>query len=127
EAMRYAIADGCLVVAAGGNRGATAPRDPIYPAAYAADALCLQVGASDAWDRRAVFSSYGPGLDLVAPGVDVWTTFMTYPSAAGATYPGYVAVSGTSFAAPFATGVAGLLAAARPELAADDLRQLMRH
>ena len=84
------------------------------------------MGASDAWDRRAVFSSYGQGLDLVAPGAGIWTTFLTYPSAAGATYPGYVAVSGTSFAAPFATGVAGLLASERPELFADDLRELMR-
>jgi subtilisin family serine protease len=112
-ALSYAIERGCLVVAASGNRGASAGTQPQYPAAYAADGLCLQVGASDVWDRRAVFSSYGPGLDVVAPGVDIWTTFPTYPSAAGATYPGYVSVSGTSFAAPFATGVAGLLAARR--------------
>ena len=126
EAMRFCMERGCLVVAASGNKGASAPDTPIYPAAYAADGLCLQVGASDAWDHRAVFSSYGPGLDLVAPGADIWTTFMTYPSAAGAVYPGYVAVSGTSFAAPFATGAAGLLAAARPELFADDVRELLR-
>jgi subtilisin family serine protease len=127
EALAYAIVRGCVVVAASGNRGAsTAPRMPQYPAAYAADGLCLQVGASDAWDRRAVFSSYGPGLDVVAPGVDVWSTFMTYPSAAGASYPGYVAGSGTSFAAPFVTGIVGLLAAARPELIDVDYQHLIR-
>ena len=38
----------------------------------------LQVGASDMWDRRASFSSYGPGLDLVAPGQTIWTTSPTY-------------------------------------------------
>ena len=42
----------------------------------------LQVGASDERDRRVVWSSYGPGLDVLAPGVDIWTTFMTYPSGA---------------------------------------------
>ena len=126
EAMRYAIEHNCLVVAASGNRGAVAPREAVYPAAYAALGFCAQVGATDAWDRRAAFSSYGPGLSFVAPGVDIWTTFLTHPSAAGAMYPGYVAVSGTSFAAPFATGVAGLLASARPELLADDLLELMR-
>ena len=126
EAMRYAMERNCLVVAASGNQGARAPRATIYPAAYSVDGLCLQVGATDAQDRRAMFSSFGPGLDIVAPGSAIWTTFLTYPSAAGAVYPGYVAVSGTSFAAPFATGVAGLLASARPELFADDLRELMR-
>jgi hypothetical protein len=88
--------------------------------------LCIQVGASDSFDRRAAFSSHGPGLDLVAPGLDVWTTFMTYPSAAGGVRNGYVAASGTSFAAPFVTGAVGLLAAARPELRDADFQHLLR-
>jgi subtilisin family serine protease len=125
-ALLHAIARGCLVVAAIGNRGASAPEAPMYPAAYAADGLCLAVGAMGADGARAVFSSYGPGLDLIAPGVDVWTTFMTYPSAAGAAYPGYVRASGTSFAAPFASGAAALLASARPDLDGSDLRALLR-
>src|SRR5262249_37299175 len=41
--------------------------------------------------------------------------------------PGYVRVSGTSFAAPFASGAAGLLTASRPELLADDVRELLRN
>ncbi len=125
-AMLYAITHGCVPVAAAGNSGAREGDHAQYPAAYAADGLCVQVGASDAWDRRAAFSSYGPGLDLLAPGVDVWTTFMTYPSAAGGIHPGYVAASGTSFAAPFVTGAIGLLAAARPELCDVDFQRLLR-
>ncbi len=126
EALAYAMARRCLVVAAAGNRGATAPTQPQYPAAYAVDGLCLQVGASDANDRRAVFSSYGRGLDLLAPGVDIWSTVPTYVTAGGLVFPGYVMDSGTSLAAPFGTGAAGLLCAARPELAADDVRELLR-
>jgi subtilisin family serine protease len=126
EALHHAIVRGCAVVAAAGNRGASAPRAPQYPAAYAADGLCIQAGASDAWDRRAAFSSYGPGLDVLAPGAGVWTTYMTYPSAAGSSYGGYVAGSGTSFAAPFVTGVVGLLAAARPELGDTDFQRLLQ-
>ena len=126
ETLYHAITHGCVVVAASGNRGASTGRAPMYPAAYAADGLCIQAGASDPWDKRAAFSSYGPGLDLVAPGVDIWTTFMTYPSAAGAWYPGYVAGSGTSFAAPFTTGALGLLAAARPELCDADFQRILR-
>jgi len=125
EALRYATERGCLVVAAAGNNAAQDPRAPQYPAAYAADGLCLQVGASDMWDHRATFSSYGPGLDLVAPGQTIWTTSPTYENVNHVRYPGCVANSGTSMAAPFAAGTVGLLAAARPDLDADDMRQLM--
>jgi subtilisin family serine protease len=122
-ALYYAVTRGCIVVAASGNLGSATPQ---YPAAYAADGLCIQVGASDPFDRRVGFSSYGPGLDVVAAGVDVWTTFMTYPSAAGGHYNGYVAAAGTSFAAPFVTGTVGLLAAQRPELTDTDFQRLIR-
>jgi subtilisin family serine protease len=125
-ALYYAITRGCVLVAASGNKGDTQGSQPQYPAAYAADGLCVQTGASDCFDRRAAFSSYGPGLDLVAPGLDIWTTYMTYPSAMGVARNGYVAGSGTSFAAPFVTGTIGLLAAARPELTDTDFQQVLR-
>ncbi len=125
-ALYYAITRGCVVVAAAGNRGFLFGTEPQYPAAYARDGLCIQVGASDPSDQRTLFSSYGPGLDLLAPGLNVWTTFMTYPSYGGASYPGYVAASGTSLAAPHVTGAVGLLAAARPDLADDDLQRVLR-
>src|SRR5439155_17310922 len=124
--LHHAMLHGCVVVAAAGNEGYLNGTDPQYPAAYAAQGLCIQVGATDPWDQRAIWSSYGPGLDVVAPGTDIWTTFMTYPAGSGQTYPGYVAASGTSFAAPFATGTVGLLAAARPDLDASDFQQLLR-
>jgi subtilisin family serine protease len=125
-ALHHALVRGCVVVAAAGNRGASAPTAPQYPAAFAADGLCIQVGASDPHDRRSVFSSYGPGLDLLAPGESIWTTFMTYPSAAGASYPGYVVGAGTSFAAPHVAGAVGLLVGARPELTDTDLQHVLR-
>ena len=125
-AMMEALARGTVVVAAAGNRGFANGDAAMYPAAYAADGLCVQVGASDPWDRRALFSSHGPGLDLVAPGVDIWTTFMTYPSAAGADWGGYAVAAGTSLAAPFATGTIGLLCAARPGLIDTDLQHLLQ-
>jgi subtilisin family serine protease len=125
-ALRHAITHGCVVVTAIGNRGFSFGTKPQYPAAYAADGLCIAVGASDQHDQRAVFSSYGPGLDVIAPGVDIWTTFMTYPSLAGASYPGYLSDAGTSFATPFVTGTVGLLAALRPDLDAGDFQSILR-
>lgn len=125
-ALTYALTRGCVVVAAAGNSGTTAPTRALYPSAYAAEGLCIQVGATTSFDERVVWSSYGPGLDLMAPGVNVWTTYMTYPSYYGAVYDGYVPASGTSFAAPFVAGAVGLLASARPELADTDFQRILR-
>ncbi len=125
-ALTSSLLRGCIVVAAAGNSGSLYPTKAWYPAAYALSGLCIQVGASSPFDERVGFSSYGPGLDLMAPGVNVETTFMSYPSDAGATYDGYVAASGTSFAAPFVTGAVGLLAAVRPELADTDFQHILR-
>ena len=124
--LAYAIVRGCVVVVAAGNKGSVDPTLAQYPSAYASEGLCIQVGATESFDDRVGFSSYGPGLDLMAPGVNIETTFMTYPSFYGATYDGYVAASGTSFAAPFVTAAVGLLAAQRPELQDTDFQHLLR-
>lgn len=124
-AMHHAITHGCVVVVAAGNRGHLDTL-PQYPAAYAADGLGIAVGGTDAWDRRAPWSSYGSRLDMVAPGMNIWSCWMTYTTPGGAVYPGYAKLSGTSFAAPFVTGSVGLLAAARPELMDTDFQHLLR-
>jgi hypothetical protein len=125
-ALTYALYKGCIPVCAAGNSGFDFPTLPLYPAEYARDGLAISVGASDPFDRRTPFSSYPAGLDLLAPGLDVFTTFMTYPSFFGATYPGYVPASGTSFAAPHVAGAVGLLAAVRPELSDTDFQHVIR-
>ncbi|MFI5370494.1 MAG: S8 family serine peptidase [Candidatus Eisenbacteria bacterium] len=125
-AVLDALARGTLVVCAAGNRGLDRPGLPMYPAALAGDGLCMSVGASDAWDRRVEWSSDGAWLDLVAPGVDIWSTALTHPDAFGIPGARYAADSGTSFAAPFASGTAGLMLALRPDLDAADLAPLMR-
>ena len=69
-----AIANGTLVVASSGNcalndepicNSLTPPGRMVYPALYP---QVLAVGATDSNDVRSNFSSYGPQLDVVAPG-----------------------------------------------------------
>jgi subtilisin family serine protease len=110
EAVAEAEARGVVVVAAAGNDGGAA----LYPAAYP---TALSVGASDRGDRRAGFSAAGARLDLLAPGVDILSTWSGLP---------YFARSGTSMAAPHAAGVAALLIAQRPERAPAQVRACLR-
>lgn len=65
-----AAAEVAVVVAAAGNNGTGTLQ---YPAAY--DSV-LSVGAVDGQLELADFSDHGPGLDLVAPGVDVRSTVL---------------------------------------------------
>jgi subtilisin family serine protease len=69
EAFQAAFDGGMLVVAASGNDGGQVVS---YPAS---DPSVLAVGAVDDLGRRADFSSGGRELALVAPGVDVLSTF----------------------------------------------------
>jgi subtilisin family serine protease len=68
ESFRALLEHGLLVVAAAGNQGGPV----LYPAS---DPSVLAVGAVDANERRASFSNAGAELSLVAPGVDVLSTF----------------------------------------------------
>ena len=68
RAVQNAIANGVVVVAGAGNRS-VAILD--YPAGYR---NVISVGATDIKNTLAEFSSYGPGMTLVAPGVEVAST-----------------------------------------------------
>ncbi len=121
QAERAAIAEatqsGVLVVAAAGNTG---QNRALFPAAY--DCV-LGVGAVDRNAQRASFSTYGLGVDVVAPGVAIYGTDLMGPQ--GYSTDDYTFGSGTSYAAPHATGVAALLFSARPDLSAWDVSEIM--
>ncbi|RAM38305.1 S8 family serine peptidase [Arthrobacter globiformis] len=96
---------GVVIVAAAGNAGTP---DQFYPAAYP---NVIAVAATDNNDAKASFSTYGPWVDVAAPGVAVYSTFPKHPFAIGrqsGRSMGYDIASGTSMASPAVAGVAAL-------------------
>jgi len=92
RAVRFARGSGVVVVAAAGNSGGAVG----FPGAYE-DAIA--VAASDSADNLASFSSRGPEVDFIAPGVDVLSAKMG---------GGFISYSGTSMACPHVAGLAAL-------------------
>jgi subtilisin family serine protease len=111
DATKYAYDRGCVLVAAAGNDNQ--PK-VIYPANFE---HVIGVGATDNQDKKASFSNYGAGIDIVAPGVRV---FGTVP------HNHYSDWSGTSMSAPVVSGIVALMLSKRPALNNRDVAQILR-
>lgn len=118
DAILTAVHDGCLVVAAAGNDGEQG-NPTTYPAAYA---HVLTVAATDESDARLPFSSFGPWVDLAAPGVDITAAVSLSHDPSGYSN----GLAGTSFSAPLVTAAAAWIWTVRPTLTVDQLAGVLR-
>ena len=103
----YAYTHGAAIFAAAGNSGMS---PVVYPAAYP---WVMAIGATDENDQRASYSNTGAGLDLMAPGSNIYSTTPLgnfYYHYLDGTTSQYGTLSGTSMSTAFASGAAALLA-----------------
>jgi subtilisin family serine protease len=116
DAVAYAWSRGAVVVASSGNcgdssfslNGCTYQSPPSYPAAYP---NVIGVAATTQGDERAPFSTYGPHVDIAAPGVSILSTYWNWFW--GSTYE---YEDGTSMSAPFVSGAAAVVWSRAPWL-----------
>ena len=128
DAVEYAYANNIPVIAAAGNCGTGSeggceglPAGTMtYPALF--DHV-ISVGASDTNNQRASFSSYGPRLDIVAPGSGTIVSPTWTPANGTSLYSG--ALYGTSYAAPQIASLVSLIKAIRPASDVNDIRALV--
>jgi len=110
DACSFAVSEGTVVVAASGNDSAGTIS---YPAAYPG---VIAVGAVDSTGARAYYSNYGTGLDVMAPGSNIYSC-----------KPGdsYTTMSGTSMATPHVAGVVGLIRSANPSISVAEVTSIL--
>lgn len=115
-ALGAAIAEahqrGLVIVAAAGNNRSTTLS---YPAAYPES---VTVAATNNRDQRSLFSSYGPVVDLAAPGESVLSTIPDNR---------FDIASGTSMAAPHVSGAVALVFSRHPEFSNTEAEDVIRN
>jgi len=94
EVVEYAALKGVTIVAASGNDG---QEGVYYPGGFPS---VITVGAEDFDGKVAAFSTYGTQVSLVAPGTDIYSSYLNSD---------YAFSSGTSHATPFVTGGVALM------------------
>ncbi len=112
QAITSAYNAGVAMVAAAGNSGTSGLS---YPARYSET---IAVSATNPDDSLAYYSSYGPEVDLAAPGTSIYSTYKR---------GGYATLSGTSMATPHVTGTAALVLEKYGQMSPDGLKAHLKN
>ena len=110
DAVMYAYARGCVMVAAAGNEGAVGSW---YPAGLK---TVISVAGLTKERRLNGDSNFGATIDIAAPGDEILSTDLN---------GGYRNLSGTSMAAPHVSGVAALVRSANPDVTNAEVRETL--
>ena len=119
NAMSYAYERDVVIVAAAGNESAPV----LYPAAY--NDYCLAVAATDHNDNTAVWSNFGPQIDIAAPGENILSLVPTWSVGPG--QPPYAYSDGTSMSTPHVAGLAALIKGLKPWLENWEIMNVIRY
>jgi thermitase len=111
-AVRYAYDHGVLIISAAGN---DITECKSYPAAYEE---VVAVSATNENDSSADFTNYGDWIEVAAPGVNVYSTWLNDT---------YISLSGTSMSTPHVAAVAALLWGQFPDITRNQVRAQLRY
>ncbi len=115
--VNWVVDNGFTVVVAAGNEG-----KGVSSPACASKAIA--VGAVDKNGIVPYWSNRGPALDIVAPGVDILSTYSCL-AAGDCSYYWYAYMSGTSMSAPHVSGVVALLLETKPTATLDEIKNAL--
>lgn len=114
-AVRYATRQGVVLCASTGNTGQPGVK---YPARYPET---IAVGATDNKGMIAEFSTTGPEVTVVAPGLEILSAWDDLSGP-----PTYAARSGTSASCPLVGGIVALMLSVNPDLETSGVIELIR-
>jgi Subtilase family/PKD domain len=104
DAIVYATGKNALVIAAAGNDGTSTISCP------ACDQNAISVGATNWQDGLTYYTNWGSGLDIVAPGGQMYSNTTEESGIYSSVPGGYAYYQGTSMATPQVTGTAAVVA-----------------
>lgn len=96
DAVKFALSQGTLIVAAAGNDGGDILE---YPASYPG---VIKVSSTDKWDNISVFSNFGDNTSIASPGDWIFSICPDHPSDINC--GGLATLPGTSMSTPLVSG-----------------------